>query len=57
MDTGLELPVAVLTRGGFAELVEVDEVSPGVLVDRLTRAEVDPLDVVVVLGLPDLVEV
>lgn len=57
MDTGFVLPVAVVTGDGGALLVEVDEVSPGVLVVRSTGVEVDPLDLVVVVGLPDLVEV
>lgn len=49
----LELPVAVVTVEGGAVLVPVVE-RAGVLVERETGRPVELLDVVVVLGLPEL---
>lgn len=48
------LPVAVLTGvDGGARLVDVDEVD-GVLVERGTGVEIELVDLLTVIGLPDL---
>ena len=54
---GVRLPAAVVTREGRADVVEVVERADGVLVERAGGRVVDLLDVVVVLGLRDLVSV
>ena len=52
----IDLPLALLTvEGGGAEVIPVTEVD-GVLVDRRTGAEIDLVSLVVVVGLPELVE-
>jgi hypothetical protein len=51
---GVELPVAVVTVDGGAVVVPVVERADGVLVERETGRPVELLDLVVVLGLPDL---
>lgn len=54
MFDGVDFPVAVVTvEGGGAVVVPVVE-RGGVLVERETGAVVELLDVVVVLGLPEL---
>lgn len=50
----VELPVAVVTVEGGAVLVPVVERADGVLVERASGLPVELLDVVVVLGLPEL---
>jgi hypothetical protein len=50
----VELPVAVVTVDGGAVLVPVVERVDGVLVERASGLPVELLDVVVVLGLPEL---
>ena len=51
-----DLPLALLTaEGGGAEVIPVIEVD-GVLVDRRTGEEIDLVSLVVVVGLPELVD-
>jgi hypothetical protein len=50
----VELPVAVVTVEGGAVVVPVVERADGVLVERVSGRPVELLDVVVVLGLPEL---
>lgn len=54
VDHSFVLPVAVVTRGGDALVLEVAEVD-GVLVERASGAVIDLVDLVVALGLPELV--
>lgn len=54
---GVDSALVLVTRMGGVMLARVREVAPGVLEDVVSGEVFDPIDVVVVLGLPELAAV